>query len=94
MKPPFGKVWTFETSDFWIYQRFLKVLKLYDIVPCEEYAVMYDNSSCDFCCTKDTRIRVEYVFRRSIGLDMRYLMDLDSYQNRYEMYKEERYAIY
>ena len=95
-RPPFGsKVWDFEANDLWIYQRFLKVLSIFDIVSLEQYSVPYDdNHSCRFCCTKEERLRIEYVFRRMIGLDTKYLMDLDSYQNRCRLYQEEHYAIY
>ena len=90
-----SKIWDFEASDFWIYQRFLKVLSMFNILPLEQYAVPYDdNHSCRFCSTKKERLRIEYVFRRMISLDRRYLMDLDSYQNRAKLYREERYAIY
>lgn len=93
-RPFNSKVWDFETSDLWLYTKFLKILKVFGITPLEEYECAYDTSSCRFCCTTKERLRIEYVFRRLIGLDRRYLIDLDSYQNRCELYREEKYAIY
>lgn len=95
-RPPFyRKVFEFETPDYWIQLRFLKTLKLFHITPLEEYGESYlDYHGCKFCATKAERLRIEYVFRRMINLDDRYLMDLDDYQNRCELYREEKYAIY
>ena len=95
-RPPFhSKVYEFETPDLWIQLRFLKTLKLFHIAPLEEYGeTYYDYHGCKFSATKEERLRIEYVFRRMISLDTRYLMDLDGYQNRCELYWEEKYAIY
>ena len=94
MKQPFGKVWDFETSDCWLYQRFRQVLKIFDILPLEEYVVDWDMCSCRFCCVSKQRIEIEYIFRRLIGLDKRYLLDLECYQDRARRLEEEKYAIY
>lgn len=93
--PGQSKVFEFETPDLWIQLRFIKTLKLFHIAPIEEYGELaLDYHGCKFCSTKQERLRIEYVFRRMIGLDDRYLMDLDNYQNRCELYQEEKYAIY
>lgn len=93
-KPPSSKIYAFESPDMFIFHRFLKTLALFHITPLEEYNNTWDFCSCKFCATKKERLRIEYVFRIMISLDQRYLMDLDSYQNRAVLYREEKYAIY
>ncbi len=93
--PGHSKVYEFETPDMWIFHRFLMTLNLFHIAPLEEYGELYlDYHGCKFCSSKSERLRIEYVFRRMINLEDKYLMDLDNYQNRCELYQEERYAIY
>ena len=94
VKPCGSKIWDFETSDSFLYHRFVRVLNILQITPLEEYTDSIDCCGCKFCCTKQERLQIEYVFRRMISLDTKYLMDLDSYQNRAVLYREERYAIY
>ena len=90
-----SKLYEFETPDMLIFHRFLKTLDLFHIPPVEEYGeTYYDFHGCKFCATKKERLQIEYVFRRMISLDKRYLMDLDGYQNRQERFWKEYYAIY
>ena len=93
-KPPFGKIWDFETLDGYIYQKFIQVLKMYNVLPLEEHDSSCDVYACRFCCVERERIQIEYVFRKTAGLKSAYLFDLDKYYNRCIFYKGEPYAIY
>ena len=94
-RPPYhSKIYDFESPDMLVFHRFLKTLDLFHITPLEEYSGTWDISSCKFSATKEERLRIEYVFRRMISLDKRYLMNLDCYQNRQERLWKEYYAIY
>ena len=94
-RAPFhSKIYDFESPDMLIFHRFLKTLDLFHITPLEEHNETWDFCSCKFSATKEERLRIEYVFRRMISLDTRYLMDLESYQNRQERLWKEYYAIY
>ena len=93
-RPPSAKIYDFETPDMLVFHRFLKTLDLFHITPLEECGSSWDYCSCKFCATQKERLRIEYVFRRMISLDKRYLMNLDEYQNRKERFWKEYYAIY
>ena len=93
-KNPNGKMWDFETSDYYIYQRFRTILDILDIAVTNEMAIPYEFCACKFCGTKDERIRIEYILRRLLRLDHRYLLDIDSYQDRRIRWEDEKYAIY
>ena len=95
MRNPASKSWEFETFDRTAYHRFLMTLELFKIEPTVK-SDLYpgDSSQIIFWATKTDRLKIEYVFRRMFSLDHRYLMDIDSYQSRCELYREEKYAIY
>ena len=95
-RPYASKTYEFETTDILMYHRFIQILKMLDIGTLDVYegSIFYDFHNIRFYCDKDKRLRAEYVFRRLMGLKMLYLLDLDTYQNRAERYREECYAIY
>jgi len=88
------RTYDFETSDRFAYYKFLDVLKIFNLFPLEEYNEGIECCQIRFVSTKEERLQIEYIFRKLLNLDSLYLMDLDSYQNRAKVYREERYAIY
>ena len=95
-RPYVSKTYEFETTDVLQYYRFIQVLKMLDIGTLDVYegSRFYDYHNVRFYCDKNRRLRAEYIFRRFMGLEVVYLLDLDTYQNRAERYREENYAIY
>ena len=94
-KNPCSKIYDFETFDDYIYNKFLLILELFDIIPLDTHDAIGDGSkTCKFCTTPHIRTQIECVLRRAIKLEPLYLLNQDSYQNRAVRYREERYAIY
>ena len=92
--PPLSsKIWNFETPDQWFYQDFLIILKVFNVVPLEEYSVPYDTSTCQFSCPEKIKDQIECMYRRWVG---RYFFlepgkSRQSYRVKMEV---EGYAIY
>mgnify|MGYP003312234776 CR=1 FL=1 len=62
---PLEKSWEFETNEGWIADKFIQVLKCFEIVPYDEYIPSYlDFSQVHFRATKKQRLQIEYVFKR------------------------------
>ncbi len=94
-RPGVSKTYDFETTNRLYYYKFRELLEKFEILPTDCYlGSTYDYHSIRFCCEPNLRLRIEYIFRRSIGLKKLYLLDLDCYQNRAKRYKEENYAIF
>ncbi len=95
LRPGVSKSYDFETTDRLYYHRFQDILEKFGLLVYDNYfGSTYDYHTIRFCCDLKTRVLVEYIFRRSIGLKRLYLLDLDCYQNRAKRYKEENYAIF
>lgn len=94
-RPGVSKTYEFETTNRLYFWKFQETLELFGITTFNSYlGSTYDYHDIKFCCEPKTRLRIEYIFRRSIGLKKLYLLDLDCYQNRDERYREENYAIF
>lgn len=94
-RPGVSKNYEFETTDTLYFYRFQEILEHFGLLEIDSYfGSTYDYHSLKFCCEPKIRLRIEYIFRRSIGLTKLYLLDLDCYQNRAKRYKEENYAIF
>jgi len=94
-RPMVSKTYDFETNDKLYFCKFLDVMGLYDVMPLDMYeGATYDVHWIRFCCDKQTRLKIEYIFRRLSGINSRYLLALDDYRNMAERFMEENYAIY
>ncbi len=94
-RPMVSKTYDFETTDLLYFYKFIEVLELFNIIPLNKYSgSYYDYHEVRFCCDKQTRLRIEYIFRRLLNMRCLYLLDLDNYQNIAKRYMEEKYAIY
>ncbi len=94
-RPFVSKTYDFETTSTLYFNLFTALLELFHLTSLERYyGSMYDYHTVRFCCDPDTRLRIEYIFRRAMGLKKLLLLDLDSYQDRAKRYREENYAIF
>lgn len=86
MRPPFGRIWDFETTDYRRFRRFMIVLKMFSITALEVSAGMYETCSCKFCCTSKEKSQLECVFRRVLGLEPGVRTELSMWEEGYEIY--------
>jgi len=94
-RPGVSKTYEFETTNRLYFWKFQEILEKFGLLALDSYfGSTYDYHSIRFSCEPNLRLRMEYIFRRSMGLKKLYLLDLDRYQNRTQRYKEENYAIF
>ena len=90
------KKYEFECCDHYIADRFLKVLHMFHTNISDVYIAYkdIDFSQIQFRCDRDTRIQIEYVFRRMCHMNHTYLMEIEHKISSVELTGENGYAIF
>ena len=67
IRNPLERKWEFETSEGYLADAFLQVLKMFNIGPENIYIPSFlDMSDIEFRTTKDKKEQIDYVFKRYI----------------------------
>ena len=95
---PRKKWWDAEFIGSWHATMFVRVVKVFDKEPVlvTDIVPEYEGTSrIKFKATKEEKDKIEYIYRRFIGLTPRYSENIESYRrtNRKRV-MEERYEIY
>lgn len=90
------KSWDAEFISGWTANMFLKVLRSFNIEPhdVDIEDERFGISVIRFFSTEQTRKQIEYVFRRTLGKDSIYLMDVTKYMNNWRKWEDDNYVIY
>ena len=90
------KNYEFECCDNYMADKFLKVLNMFHTNISDTY-IAYRNidfSQIQFRCNRDTRLRIEYVFRKMCHMSRAYLMDLEHEISSVELTGDNGYVIF
>lgn len=89
------KKYEFECCDSYTADKFLKVLNMFHANISDIYIAYkdIDFSQIQFRCNRDTRLQMEYVFRRMAGMESLYLMDVEYRESSAELTGENGYVI-
>ena len=90
----YKRIYEFETPYQYLAFRFLNILNnmRINIVYIEICPDHIGSSWIKFSCTKDTRLRAEYVYRRMCRLELEHVDN--SYSNQRSKYENDHYMIY
>lgn len=95
MFDPRVKKYEFECCDSYMADKFLKVLNVFNTNISDIYIAYKDMdfSQIQFRCNRDTRIQMEYMFRRMANMNSLYLMDVEYRESSAELTGENGYVI-
>ena len=90
------KKYEFECCDSYMADKFLKVLNMFHTSISDIYIAYKDMdfSQIQFRCDRDTRLQIEYVFRRISHMGRVYLMELEHEVSSVELTGDNGYAIF